>query len=129
MEYREIEVTLISAQNLKKVHVFGKMTVYGVAWIYPNMKVSSPMDTKGNLNPTWNATLKLSVDERLVRDGNAVLHIDLYDYGSFGTKHVGSSSILLSGLKGKVEDQEDQAGSSSSSANFMTVPVKILHTC
>jgi hypothetical protein len=98
MEQREILVTLISARDLKKVSTFGRMTVYGVAWIYPNMKVSSPVDTRGHLNPTWDTTLRLTADERLVQSGNAVLHIDLYDYGSFGSTHVGSSAIPLSGL-------------------------------
>jgi len=129
MEYREIEVTLISAQNLKKVSAFGKMAVYGVAWIYPNMKVSTPMDNMGNLNPTWNATLKLTADERLVRDGNAVVHIDLYNHGSFGTNYVGSSSVPLSGLKRVKDEVDQQAGSSSSSSDFMSVPVKIQHSC
>ena len=138
MEMREILVTLISAQDLKKVNTFGRMTVYGVAWIYPDMKVASTLDTVGNLNPTWNATLKLTADERLVQGGNAVLHIDLYDHTSFGNKYVGSSTIPLSDLRPPVvetqpgtvvEDKEsDEAASSSPSPNFMTLPVKILLT-
>lgn len=142
MEQREILVTLISASDLKKVTAFGKMSVYCVAWIYPNIKVSSPMDKKGNLNPTWNATLKLMADERLVEDGNAVLVIDLYDHGTFGNKNVGSCTIPLSGLKAPAkattekEGKEDkgadktpaatssEGGSSSSSSNFMSVPVR-----
>lgn len=131
---REILVTLISAQNLKKVSTFGKMTVYCVAWINPTEKVSSPLDKQGNLNPTWNATLKLMADERVVEDGNAVLTVDLYDHGTFGNTHVGSSTIPLSGLKvppPKVEEKEEESGekvpsteaSSSSSSSFMAVPV------
>ncbi|KAG0557258.1 hypothetical protein KC19_11G114500 [Ceratodon purpureus] len=131
MEQREIFVTIISAQNLKKVNAFGRMTVYAVAWIYPNMKVSSRVDTRGHLNPTWDTTLKLTADERLVQSGNAVVNIDLYNHGSFGNTHVGSSSIPLSGLRatvienqGTVEERvEDKVGSSSSSPNIMTVPV------
>lgn len=123
MEYREIEVTLISAQNLKKVNTFGKMTVYGVVWIYPNMKVATPVDTRGNLNPTWNATLKLSADERLVQDRNALVHIDLYNHGSLGSNFVGSSSIPLSALRGVKEEIDQQVESSSSESNITTVPV------
>lgn len=139
MEQREVLVTLISANDLKKVSTFGKMSVYCVAWIYPTVKVSSPMDKKGNVNPTWNATLKLVADERLVEDGNAVLVVDLYDHGTFGNKIVGSCRIPLSGLKAPAKaaasDEKEEKGaektpasegSSSSSANFMAVPVNTL---
>lgn len=111
MEYRELEVTLISAQNLKKVNAFGKMEVYGVAWIYPSMQYSSPTDRMGNVNPTWNSTLKLTVDERYLQNGHPVVHIDLYHHGSLGNQYVGSSSIPL----------RDNAAISSSS--IITIPV------
>lgn len=105
------------------------------------MKVSSPMDKNGNASPTWNATLRLIAEERLVQDGNAVLVIDLYDHGTFGNKHVGSCTIPLQSLAKaikptEVEKDKDKAdkvpadeanaseGSSSNSANFMSVPVK-----
>jgi hypothetical protein len=130
MEQREIFVTLLSAQDLKKVSAFGKMAVYAVAWVNPSEKVSSPVDKSGNLNPTWNATLKLTADERRVEDGNAVLVVDLYDHGTFGNTHVGSCTIPLSGLKppAKASEKGDDKtpsteGSSSSSASFMAVPV------
>lgn len=142
MEQREVLVTLTSATDLKKVSAFGKMSVYCVAWIYPTVKVSSPMDKKGNASPTWNATLKLMVDERLIQDGNAVLVVDLYDHGTFGNKSVGSCTIPLSGLKAPPQADEPKTavtdeketdkkpapseGSSSSSASFMVVPVLIL---
>lgn len=145
MAQREVLVTLTSATDLKKVSAFGKMSVYCVAWIYPTVKVSSPMDKKGNASPTWNATLKLMVDERLIQDGNAVLVIDLYDHGTFGNKSVGSCTIPLSelkaplqaaatdGTKAAVTDEKEpdkkpapSEGSSSSSASCMVVPVLIL---
>lgn len=113
MEYRELEVTLISAQNLKKVNAFGKMEVYGVAWIYPSMQYSSSTDRMGNVNPTWNSTLKLTVDERYLQNGHPVVHIDLYHHGSLGNQYVGSSSVPL----------RDNAAISSSS--IITIPVII----
>ena len=134
MEQREVFVTLISAQDLKKVNTFGKMTVYCVAWIHPDRKVSSPVDHKGNQNPTWNATLKLMADEKVVEGGNAVLVVDLYDHGTFGNHNVGSCTIPLSGLRPYASSEEKASkieesteASSSSSASFMAVQVNIRH--
>ena len=127
MEQREIEVTLISAQNLKKVTTFGKQSVYAVAWVHPGMKVSSPMDTKGNLSPTWNAKLKLMADERLVQEGNVVLVVDLYHHGSLGNKLVGSSTIPLSDLrvvnKDDNPDHKPEMAGKSVDSSFKSVPV------
>lgn len=123
MEQREIEVTLISAQNLKKVTTFGKMSTYAVAWVHPGMKVSSPMDTKGNLSPTWNAKLKLMADEQLVQQGNVVLVVDLYHHGSLGPKLVGSSTIPLSDLRVVNKDDNPEKAGKSVDSSFKSVPV------
>jgi hypothetical protein len=101
MEQRELEVTIISAQDLKNVSTFGKMTPYAVAWVYSNMKVSTPIDPKGSVNPTWNAPLKLIVEQRILEQPNATLNVDIYSHGSFSNKHVGSCSVPLSHLKEK----------------------------
>jgi Ca2+-dependent lipid-binding protein len=101
MEQRELEVTIISAQDLKNVSTFGKMTPYAVAWVYSNMKVSTPIDPKGSVNPTWNAPLKLIVEQQILEQPNATLNVDIYSYGSFSNKHVGSCSVPLSHLKEK----------------------------
>jgi Ca2+-dependent lipid-binding protein len=96
MEQRELEVTIISAQDLKNASTFGKMTPYAVAWVYSNMKVYTPIDPKGSVNPTWNAPLKLIVEQRILEQPNATLNVDIYSYGSFSNKHVGSCSVPLS---------------------------------
>ena len=95
--------------------------------MHPGMKVSSPMDTKGNLSPTWNVKLKLMADERLVQEGNVVLVVDLYHHGSLGNKQVGSSTIPLSDLRvvnkdDNPENKPDKAGKSVDSS-FKSVPV------
>ncbi len=101
MEQRELEVTIISAQDLKNASTFGKMTPYAVAWVYSNMKVYTPIDPKGSVNPTWNAPLKLIVEQRILEQPNATLNVDIYSYGSFSNKYVGSCSVPLSHLKEK----------------------------
>jgi hypothetical protein len=72
------------------------MTPYAVAWVYSNMKVSTPIDPTGSVNPTWNAPLKLIVEQRILEQPNAKLNVDIYSYDSFSNKHVGSCSVPLS---------------------------------
>jgi Ca2+-dependent lipid-binding protein len=101
MEPRKLQLEILSAQNLQNVNTIGKMTPYAVAWVYSNMKVSTPIDPKGSVNPTWNAPLKLIVEQRILEQPNATLNVDIYSYGSFSNKRVGSCSVPLSHLKEK----------------------------
>ncbi|CAM6018084.1 unnamed protein product [Sphagnum balticum] len=96
MAQRELEVTIISAQNLNDVRTFEKMALYAVAWVYSDMKLSTPIDPKGSVNPTWNTLLKLIVAQWSLEQPNATLNVDIYSYGSFSNKHVGSCSVPLS---------------------------------
>jgi Ca2+-dependent lipid-binding protein len=96
MEFRWVEVTIISAQDLKDVKTIGKMSPYAVAWIYPDAKVSTPVHPKGGVNPTWNANITLKCDDRGIEQGNAVMTIDIYNHGTVGNKQIGSVSIPLS---------------------------------
>lgn len=112
MEQRELEVMVFSANDLKNVKTFGgKMSPYCVAWIYPNMKVATPMDTNGGENPTWNSRLRLVCEESLIESGNAVVTIDIYNHGSFSNKLIGTVTIPLSDLRVGIK-ATDQSGSS-----------------
>jgi len=101
MQKRELEVTVASAQDLKNVRVLWKMTPYAVVWVEPNIEVHTPIAHKGGVNPTWNALLKLIVDQQILNQPNAKLHIDIYNHGNFSKTLVGSCSVLLSCLKGE----------------------------
>jgi len=98
MQLRELEVTIISAQDLKNVTMFGMMTPYAAAWVQPNIEVRTPIADKDEVNPTWNARLTLFVDQRILKQPNAKLHIDIYNPGRFSKKLVGSCSVPLSCL-------------------------------
>jgi len=107
MQQRELEVTIISAQDLKNVSMFGKITPYAAAWVQPNIEVHTPIADKGGVNPTWNAPLTLIVDQRILKWPNAKLHIDIYNPGYFSKKLVGSCSVPLSCLTEKDSNGAD----------------------
>ncbi len=66
MLQRTLHLGILAAQILKNVNTFGKMTPYVVAWVYPHIKVSTPIDPTGSVNPTWNAPLKLIVEQPIL---------------------------------------------------------------
>ncbi len=114
MEQRTIELTVVSAQDLKNVRMFGrKMSPYAVAWIYPNMKVATHMASNGGENPTWNSTLKLVCEERLVEQGNLVITVDLYNHGSLSNKSIGSVTVPLPAESNTSGDKPDDFQNSS----------------
>ncbi|CAM6024854.1 unnamed protein product [Sphagnum balticum] len=123
MEQREIELTIISAQDLKNVKSFGgKMSPYAVAWVYPNMKVPTPMAPSGGENPTWNANLKLVCEERLVEQGNLVITIDVYNHSSFSNKSIGSASLPLP--QNMTGDGKSQGSKNGTQSKVISLPVR-----
>ncbi|KAH7655000.1 C2 domain-containing protein [Dioscorea alata] len=61
MASRTLDITLISAKDLKDVNLFSKMEVYAVVSIdgnRRNVQRTTP-DRHGGANPAWNATLRL----------------------------------------------------------------------
>jgi hypothetical protein len=94
------------------------MTPYAVAWVYPHIKVSTQIDPTGSMNPSWNALLKLIVEQRILEQPNATLNVDIYSYGSFSNEHVGSCSVPLSHFK-----EMDSEGADT--VKVMSLPVCI----
>lgn len=127
MEQRTIELTVVSAQDLKNVRMFGrKMSPYAVAWIYPNMKVATHMASNGGENPTWNATLKLVCEERLVEQGNLVITVDLYNHGSLSNKSIGSVTVPLPAESNTSADKPDDIQNSSKNQTQQQSRPKVL---
>lgn len=78
--YRVLEVTLVSANDLKKVTLFSRMRVYAVASISggdPRMPTHSTLaDHTNRGNPAWNATIHFPILEAADTCGLA-LHVRL----------------------------------------------------
>lgn len=102
--YREIELNIFSASDLRDVRIFGgKMSPYVVAWIHHDMKAYSPVDEKGSTNPSWNAKLMVYGDEAaLVHPDEAVIYFELHDAASTSDRLIGSLTLPLADLHGNI---------------------------
>lgn len=100
MAQRELEVTVISAQDLKNVRLSGRaMSPYAEVWIQNSSarKVQTGVDSGGGINPSWNYVLRLACEDGIFRSGG-VLTIVLRNRGSFSDKVIGTVTVPLSDL-------------------------------
>ncbi|KAL2622474.1 hypothetical protein R1flu_002679 [Riccia fluitans] len=96
MEERTIEVNVVSASGLKNVKSFGgHLSSFVVAYIVPQTKRSTKVDTKGGVNPTWNAKLNFLCDERVLEKGGAHLTLEIYSQGVLSDTLIGKVTIPL----------------------------------
>lgn len=108
MAYRLLELTLVSASDLKKVTLFSRMHVYAVASI-SGSNVPMPMhgthaDRNGGSNPAWNTVLHFPVPARFDTRGLA-LHVQLRARRSFGGhRDVGDVFVPLDDLLAGAHD-------------------------
>ncbi|KAH9326701.1 hypothetical protein KI387_006879 [Taxus chinensis] len=93
---REIELRIISADDLEDVKRFSKMKCYAEAYIDPNHKATTPVDEDGGTNPVWNHKMLLQADDSLLSDVLAAIKVDIYARGHLRDKLVGNSRILIS---------------------------------
>jgi hypothetical protein len=111
MAYQILNLTLISACDLKKVTFFSRMRVYAVASISggdPRMPtLGTQVDFHGGRNPTWNATLQLPIPTSTDTRGLA-LHVWLRARAHFfGHRDVGEVFVPLNDLLSGAEDGGD----------------------
>ncbi|GJN38367.1 hypothetical protein PR202_gb27403 [Eleusine coracana subsp. coracana] len=103
MAHRELELTLLSARDLKSVNLFTRMDVYAVASISgdPMTRQCTPTDTSGGRNPSWNATLRFSVPPSAAAaaaGGNGWLHVLLRSERALGDRDIGEVVVPLAEL-------------------------------
>ncbi|CAL9776071.1 unnamed protein product [Musa acuminata subsp. burmannicoides] len=98
MAFRTMEITLISAKDLKNVNVFSKMTVYAVVTISSDPRVwqRTPTDREGGRNPSWNSTHRLTVPNDVAH--HHFLHILLRTERALGDRDIGEVRVPLSDL-------------------------------
>lgn len=77
MEYRSLDLKIISAKGLKNVNLFAKMNVFAMASLSsdPSSKKQTPVDKEGGENPTWNSSMEFSIPTS--NPSNLFLHIQL----------------------------------------------------
>ncbi|XWS12378.1 hypothetical protein CRYUN_Cryun37aG0084800 [Craigia yunnanensis] len=95
-QLREIEVLIISAQDLKNVKHVTKMKAYAVVYVEKDHVAKTHVDEHGGTNPTWNEVVKVKFHAKLAEnDVLAALNVDIYAHGHVREKPVGSARVLL----------------------------------
>lgn len=98
MAYRTLDLTLISAKDLKDVNLLGKMDVYAEASISGDSR--SRQRTKVHVdsgpNPTWNQTLRFHIPADPGAPGT--LHVVLRAEKTLGDKDLGEVHVPLKEL-------------------------------
>ncbi|WCJ27380.1 Calcium-dependent lipid-binding (CaLB domain) family protein [Euphorbia peplus] len=107
----EIEVLIISAENLKNVKHITRMRPYAIVYVDKDIHVAmTHVDEHGGTNPTWNETVKVKFREtKAETDVMAALNVDIYAHGHLREKPVGSARVLLCDVLkgGKPDDPAD----------------------
>ncbi|GMH28410.1 hypothetical protein Nepgr_030253 [Nepenthes gracilis] len=66
MASRTLELTVLSANDLKKARLFSKMDLYVVVFLDGDCtaaKHETPIDRHGGTSPTWNSSVKFTINE------------------------------------------------------------------
>lgn len=108
MGYKTLELTLISAKDLKNVNFIGKMDPYVVVYLSdnPNTKQKTPVHQDGGTNPVWNYTMRFTVDETAAYSAGKYLVLKIKHEQTLGSdKELGEVLVslkeLFDGAKGK----------------------------
>ncbi|XP_057821110.1 uncharacterized protein LOC131033834 isoform X2 [Cryptomeria japonica] len=91
----QLELNIISAQDLKSRALFGEMQTYGVAWINPGNKLSTRIDPRGGSNPTWNDKVIFRVEEGFLHNETSSVTIEIYCIGCLKDRLVGTVRVML----------------------------------
>ncbi|KAG9143452.1 hypothetical protein Leryth_016448 [Lithospermum erythrorhizon] len=102
MEQRTLEITIISAKDLNKVNLITKMDVYAVVFISGDsnskQKFKTPVDKDGGNNPTWNFTVKFTIDEAAAQQNGLSLVLKLKSERVLGDKEIGEVRVPIKEL-------------------------------
>ncbi|PSR94770.1 hypothetical protein CEY00_Acc25524 [Actinidia chinensis var. chinensis] len=112
MECRPLEITIISAKGLKDVGAFSKMDVYVVATISgdPRTEQKTPIDKDGGSSPSWNHTMRFTVDEAAAQTNRLNLIFQLrHERNLLGDKDVGEVHVPIKELLGSTGDDKSDA--------------------
>ncbi|KAM7485429.1 hypothetical protein LguiA_001438 [Lonicera macranthoides] len=94
--FQLLEINIISAQDLEPVS--RKMKTYATAWVHPNRKLTSRVDSEGHNNPTWNDKFVFRVDEEFLQLDTSAVMIEIYARSWFRDTLVGTVRVLVGNL-------------------------------
>ncbi|XP_078440835.1 C2 domain-containing protein [Wolffia australiana] len=106
--HRPLDLTILSAKDLKNVNFFGKMDVYAIATLSsnPNNPERTPVDRQGGKNPSWKGvTLRFFIPDG-VDTGSLILSIVLRCEGALGDRHIGEVHVPVKELEAGAEKSD-----------------------
>uniref|UniRef100_A0A5B6YU67 C2 domain-containing protein n=1 Tax=Davidia involucrata TaxID=16924 RepID=A0A5B6YU67_DAVIN len=105
MEYRPLDITVISADDLKNVNIFTMMDVYVVVSLSmtatttatdSKTKRKTHIDKDGGSSPRWNHRMKFSIEESTIaQQPNLSLLFQLMSDRFFGDRDIGQVSVPI----------------------------------
>ncbi|XP_074278960.1 uncharacterized protein LOC141602840 [Silene latifolia] len=120
MGVKTLELTLISAKDLKNVNLIGKMDVYVVVHLsdQPKSKQKTPVHQDGGTHPSWNYTMRFAVDEADAAKPGKFVVFQLKHEHTFGAdKDLGEVMV-------PVRELFDSVGKDPTAPQFLTYQVK-----
>lgn len=112
MECRPLDITLISATDLKDVNFLSKMDVYAVVSIsgdsFSKSKQKTHVDKNSGPNPRWNYTMKFTVPDAAAKQNQLTLKIKLVSDRSFGDKEIGEVHVPIKELLDKYDEEKSE---------------------
>lgn len=89
MEYRPLDITVISAEGIRNVNMFMKMDVYVVVSVTGDYKIKkrTHVNKHGGTNPRWSHRLKFTLPESIVAHQSLLFQIK--SDRAFGDKDIG----------------------------------------
>ncbi|XP_010528895.1 PREDICTED: protein SRC2 homolog [Tarenaya hassleriana] len=96
MEYRPLDLTIISAKDLKDIQLIGKQDVYAVVSINGDArtKQKTPVDKDCGTKPKWKHHVKLTVDDAAARENRLNLVFQIVAYRPIaGDKIIGEVTV------------------------------------
>ncbi|KAK9139388.1 hypothetical protein Scep_009069 [Stephania cephalantha] len=123
MEYRTLDLTVISAKDLKDAGIFSKMDVYVAISIAgdPRTKQRTPVHKDGGRSPSWNHTMKFAINEALANQGRLILEFQIRCERAFGDKTLGEVHVPVKEL---LDNPSAASAASSAAASFVSYQVR-----
>ncbi|KAK6914157.1 C2 domain [Dillenia turbinata] len=94
--FQLLEINVISVQDLAPM--VRNMRAYAIAWVHPDRKLLTRVDTYGHTNPTWNDKFVFRVGDEFLKADTSAVVIEIYALHWFRDIHVGTVRILVSNV-------------------------------
>uniref|UniRef100_A0A0V0HSA6 Putative formin-A-like n=1 Tax=Solanum chacoense TaxID=4108 RepID=A0A0V0HSA6_SOLCH len=123
MEYRTLDINVVSGKDLNKVNLITKMDVYVVVSISgadddrSNQKTKTHVDHDGDNNPTWNFPIKFTIDDNAAVQNRLHLVFKLRCQRALGDKDIGQVDVPIKELL-------ESSNSSNGSKQFVSYQIR-----